>query len=203
VRYGILYGNLIGICYAEGEGESDANKDANDNGGSGGNQAAPWAREFGDTFDPNKAWEALQNSRKTERTMRNQHDALKKRVDALDEADKTESEKLRGTLEKLTEENNALKQRERERTLTGVVADFAKREGAIYPDDVYALISSQLDIDDDGAPTNAETIIRNLKSSRPMLFEDRNVDQNVQNRQRGNNTDNNMNDMIRRAAGRT
>lgn len=190
----------LGFCFVNDEDKGD------DNGGAGNDEKkdAPWAREFGDKFEPDKAWETIQNSRKSERQMRNKLESLEKRISERDDADKSEIDKVKSQLEKLMEENNTYKQRERERTLSSVVAEAARKEGAIYPDDVYALVASQLEVDDDGKPRNADSIIRNLKSNRPMLFEDRNVDQNVQNRQRSNNqSSNNMNDLIRRAAGKT
>lgn len=197
MRYDSRFFGQYGICCTNDNG-------GDENGGGGGNQQQqqqqkdpPWKSEFGDTFDADKAWEALQNSRKESRGFRSERDRLTTQLKERDDADKSETEKLRERLDNLEKENQGYKTRERETRVSRVVAEAASAAGAIYPEDVYALVSSQLEIDDNGEVRNAVGVIRELKSRRPALFDDGNVDQNQQNRQRGSNSAVNMNDLLR------
>jgi hypothetical protein len=162
--------------FFDGEGDGGGGGDGDTPKGSTKN-SPPWASEFGDTFDPDKAWELIQNLRRNERTLKTQNTQTANKLKEIEDADKTEFQKLTEKVTALTTEIGSYKQRETEASQRSAVAEIAKKNGAIYPEDVYALIRDGIELDSSGAVTNAEGLIQNLRTSRPAMFTNtRNID---------------------------
>lgn len=204
---------LIALHYAPedggaGDGEGDDGDGAgggaakgNSNGGSG--AKAPWSEEFGDTFDPEKAWKALTDIRTAERALRRENGTLKSQVKGFEDKDKTETERLQGELEELRGKVSESEKRERQASIRTTVAEEARKVGAIYPDDIFRLLEEgEIKLDNDGKVTNAPALVKALKEARPALFGRTGVDAHTarDNGRTPQSTD--MNSAIRRMAGR-
>jgi len=202
VRYDNRFG-YFGACYMT----NDNGGDSGGTGGEGGkpNDAPkdpPWKREFGDEFDPDKAWSLIQNQRRNERQLTTAKEAAEAKVAEFENASKTELEKATAKIAELEAKVAEANSREAMRAISGEVADTAKRMGAVYPDDVYALVSGKLEIKD-GKATNIEDVVKELATSRPMLFQASNIDQRKTNQTQQTGEGNaGMNAMIRTGLGR-
>lgn len=183
----------IGFCFV-----NDNDNDDGDGGGGNGDDE--------NEIPPEKLKEALANARKLERTYRAENKTFKQQLEALqkekkdrEDAEKTEIEKLQGSNAELQEKLTSYEKREREASLRSAIAEIAKAQGAIYPEDIYDLVSTKLEVDKDGKVTNADEAIKAFKTNRPALFTSSNIDQNQQNRENGGSSGaKSMNDILRR-----
>lgn len=144
-------------------------------GGEGGNQQQAqkpaWAAEFGDNFDPERAWETISNLRRVEKQLNRTNTDLSKKVEAFEAAGQTELEKAQAAINTLTEENRLLKESAQRAAVKGQIAELARAAGAHAPDDVYALLdASAIQQDDDGKVTNGQSLINALKQQKAYLF---------------------------------
>lgn len=191
--------------YAPDEGEGGGgggDGGGSGNGGGGGGDTKPeWASEFGDKFDPDRAWNTIKTLREAERTLKRERDQHKRKADELEGKDATESEKLAKRLSDLEAENGALKTAQQTAIIRDAVADAARQEGAVYPEDIYRLLDSDAIEVEDGKVKNAAKLVTALKASRPALFGNSSADGNKGRQQQGADSGD-MNAMLRRAAGR-
>lgn len=189
----------IGFCFVNDNG--DDNDDSG--GGGGGNDDDD---DDKNDIPPEKLKEALKNARKLERTYRAENKTVKQQLEALqkekkerEDAEKTELEKLQSSNAELQEKLSSYEKREREASLRSAIAEIAKAQGAIYPEDIYDLVSAKLEVDRDGKVNNADDVIKTFKTNRPALFTSSNIDQNQQNRDNGSSSGvKSMNDILRR-----
>lgn len=172
-----------------------------DQGGGAPPQKPPWADEFGETFDPNRAWTTIKAQRDAEKELKKSLEQTQGKLKEIEDSQKTELEKAQARVKELEEENAAHKQRETESKLRQQVADAAKAQGALYPEDIYALVSDRLDVSDEGKIKGLDKVIQDLKASRPAMFNTQNIDQSNRNNN-GAPPNGDMNSMIRRSAGR-
>lgn len=215
LRYGVRAGMRDMLLHAHrtndngggdsggGGGGGDGGSGGGSGGGDGNSSATKpeWAQEFGDKLDPDRAWNTIKAQREAERTLKRERDQLKRRLDEIDGANKTESEKLAERLSALENENNALKTAQQTALIRDAVADAARQEGAVYPEDIFKLLDRDAIEVDDGKVKNAAKLVQALKAARPALFGNSSADGN-KGRQAGNAEAGDMNAMIRRAAGR-
>lgn len=191
--------------YAPGDDDGgDDGGDKGDKGGGGGNGGGDkpeWASEFGDKFDPDRAWNTIKTLREAERTLKRERDGHKREADGLKEASKSEADKLADRLTALEAENGALKTAQQTAIIRDAVADAARQEGAVYPDDIYKLLDSAAIEVEDGKVKNAAKLVTALKTSRPALFGNSSADGNKGRQQQGADGGD-MNTLLRRAAGR-
>jgi len=196
-----------------GAGAGDGGAGGSGGGGSGNSGAGggkdtpkdpPWKAEFGDSFDPEKAWELIQNQRRAERTLKKERDDATGKVKEYEDKDKTELEKIQTKNKELEEQVKTLLAEQTRRNVASVIETAAQAAGALYPADVFKLIDqSELEMSDDGKVKNAEKVIQNLKQARPALFGRAPSADGGAGRQ-GSSPEGAgvMNDLIRRAAGR-
>lgn len=217
------YNNALGqFCYTNDNGGGAGGGDDNNGGGGGdngngggnnrqqnrGNQQQqqqadpPWKAEFGDTFDPDRAWETIKTLRGNERTLKRERDDAQGKLRTRDDADKTELEKATTLISEMQGKLDVLTRKERDAILRVAVAEVAKKNNAYVPEDIYALISSDLEVDDDGKPKNAETLVKALKAARPQYFGKQGVDARTQQQQNGNQTNVDWNTGVRALFGR-
>jgi hypothetical protein len=182
--------NYHNHCFVNDDG-------GNDDGGGGNDDDEP-------TGDLEAIKLALKNARKLERNAVRERDALKREKDERDNASKTELEKAQSKAAELEAKIREYETKEREATVSNAIAETAKKLGAIYPDDVYALVKNKVDVDDSGSVKNAERVVKELRETRPALFNEVDVDQNARNNNRSEkpSTSMDMSNQIRRATGR-
>ena len=108
----------------------------------------------------------LDNARKAERAAKREADELRNKLKALEDAQLSEAEKLQRRVQELETANQRYEQQQREATLRSTVAEEARKAGAVYPDELFALVREDLD----DTASNAAKVIRDYKASHPLLF---------------------------------
>lgn len=174
----------------DGEGNNDGNTGANDNHGTG---------DGGDDLTALKS--ALDKERKAARDASKQLKSLQAELDQLRNAGKSEEEQREAALKSLQTEAERWKTRALESAAKVAVSDAAAKANAIEPAAIFALVSRDLDYDDDGQPTNVADVIAHARNAYPGLF--RAAAGSGDGGKGGTGADtNDMNTLIRRHAGR-
>jgi hypothetical protein len=175
----------------DGEGNNDGNTGANDNHVTG---------DGGDDLTALKS--ALDKERKAARDASKQLKSLQAELDQLRNAGKSEEEQREAALKSLQTEAERWKTRALESAARVAVSDAAAKANAIEPAAIFALVSRDIDYDDDGQPTNVADVIANARKAYPGLF--RAAAGSGDGGKGGTGAEaNDMNALIRRAAGRT
>lgn len=135
-----------------------------------GGQAPKWAAEFGDAFDPDKAYATIIAQRDSEKAARKRASDAEKELQAVREKDLPEAERLN---KRVVDLEQKLADRERElgdvRLRSGVTA-IASRLGYTDPDDAWRFVDrSTITFDDDGQPKNLQKVLEDLLASKPYL----------------------------------
>lgn len=161
-----------------GGGQGDGSGAGSGNNGGKGNQTPPpWASEFGDNFDAERAWRTIENLRNQEKTLTNERNSAQRKAKEYEDQGKTELEKLQGQVATLTEENQRFKDQAKTAGLTAQVTEYARTAGAHNPSDIYALLDpSTFDVADDGKIKNVKSLVDGLKRDKTYLFNPRSVD---------------------------
>lgn len=160
---------------------NDGGSGGNQDGGAGGNNAQnqqqtkappPWASEFGDAFDPERAWNTINNLRQEHRKATSDLKGAQTKLTEYEQANQTELEKAQARLKELETANAELAERERRAGLRAQIAEVGKAAGAHYPDDLFNLLDeANFQIESDGKIKNAAALITAMKAERPMLFQ--------------------------------
>lgn len=173
---------FLATQYAPDNGEGDSGGGTGGGqGGSGGGQGASgdtpkWKAEFGDNFDPDRAYSTIEAQRKAEREALKRAEAAEKKLKEREDAERSDLEKAQARATELEEKLKSYEQRERESALRAQVAEVAKKIGAYYPEDVYVLVHEDLEVGDDGKVRNADAVVKSLKQNRPALFQRQTAD---------------------------
>lgn len=146
---------------------------------------------------------ALAKEREARKAAEKQSKDLERRLAAIENSGKSESEKLAARLKEL-EDANAEKERAiRERDARDAIRQAARKAGAAPDavDAVYRMLKGDIEYDDDGQPANVDALLKDAKQIAPQLFRASNgrADGGAGNRQTKPNET--MNDLLRRAAG--
>lgn len=124
--------------------------------------------------------------------------------DKLQEASKTELEKEREQRTKLETEKTALQRELQETRLRGHISDAATRLGFHDPEDAWRLLDlASVDVDENGKPKNADTLLKELGERKPHLVRPSgpgSADGGPRGANGSGGTD--MNALIRRSAGK-
>ncbi len=183
-------------------GDGDGNKGGDGGGGGNGNASKPeWAEEFGENFDRDRAWNTIKQLRDAERTLKREKTQLTGKVSEYEKGQLTATEKLQKELDELKGRNEALERAQTTAIIRDAVADAARQEGAVYPEDIYRLLDSDAIEVEDGKVKNAAKLVTALKAARPALFGNSSADGQKGRQQQGADGGD-MNSLIRRAAGR-
>lgn len=143
-----------GTSQADGAAQSQA-----DNAGASQSQA-----DFKTVKDlPDWAQKEIRDARKEAADFRT-------KLQKIEDKDKTESERLTSRLETLEKDNEAKAAALRERDARETVRDAATKAGASDPNLIYRTVKGDIEFDADGAPTNVESVIKDLKQTAPQLF---------------------------------
>jgi hypothetical protein len=127
----------------------------------------------GDDFDKDRALATIRRQRDEAKTLRAQLkelESLKAKERERQDADKSEAEKLRIRLEeaqaKLAERDAAFRRAQVEQ----VIERMARKHNARKPEHITKLIDhTALTLDDEGNPTNAEDLVKDLLKAEPYL----------------------------------
>lgn len=133
------------------------------------------------------------------RTERNQ---FQSQAQQFQQANETAEQRAQREQQERDEQFQRLQQENRDLKAGTAVKTLADNAKAFNPDTVYGLIKGRLQYGEDGMPTNADTLIQELRQSDPYLFKRANADAGEGQGGEGNPAPS-MNDAIRAAAGRT
>jgi hypothetical protein len=144
---------------------------------------------------------ALDTERKQRKAFERQYRDLATKQQQADEATKSEAQKLAEQLNKLASERDRALADLAARDVREAVMGAAEKQGARRPMAVYRLIQDDLELGEDGAPTNVAKLIDGLKKSDPDLFRTNGTADGAA-RGVAPSAGADMNALIRRAAGR-
>jgi hypothetical protein len=92
------------------------------------------------------------------------------RLKEIEDKDKSEVEKLAGTAKEASEKLTAAEARARDLAIRLSVERAARKQGFIDEDDAFRLIDHKaVAMDDEGTPTNVETLLTALAKAKPHL----------------------------------
>lgn len=98
------------------------------------------------------------------------YDDIKARLQEIEDAEKTEAERLGERLAQLQAERDRIAQRMTDTAIKSAVVSAASKAGFVDPSDAYALVDmADITIDDDGQVTGAEEAVTLLKEQKPHL----------------------------------
>lgn len=121
-------------------------------------------------FDRNRAMDTIRNLRGVERDLRKSNKEMSDRLKTIEDASKTELQRVTEERDSLKQENETLRQAEVRRTTERAFTAEAEKAGATKPNGLLRLAMPDLTIDENGNPTNTATVIKNLKTEYPELF---------------------------------
>ena len=113
---------------------------------------------------------ALEAERKSRKQFEKDLKAARKELADLQNAGKSEDEQATSRAEAAEARVAELEGKLREKAGKAAVTSAATKANAIDVDAVFALVSSKLDYDDDGEPTNVDDVLATAKTDHPKLF---------------------------------
>lgn len=140
-------------------------------------------------------------ARKEAAKYRTERNTFQTQVQEFQRQNETDEQRIERERAERDQEMERLRQENRELRVNTRAETAAKDAKAHNPARVAALIASNVELDKDGNPTNLADLIQALKQSDPYLFKRTDVDAGAGGGQDQTPTLN-MNDAIRRAAGR-
>lgn len=131
-----------------------------------------------DEFDKDRALATIKTQREAEKALKadlkkatTERDALVAKNKAEADAKLSEQEQASKRLADLEAQLKETSTKAQVRVGKSALKSAAAAAGAIYPDDMPAIVGTDaLEFDDDGEPTNATALVEELKKSRPALF---------------------------------
>lgn len=184
-----------------GSGDGGSSSGGAGGAGSGNSGASGGDGDDDDDFDPKAAKDLIRTLRKSERDLKKSVTNLQGKVSEFENANKSDLEKAQQRADAAEKRASELEAKVKAAEIRGAVADAARSSGAIYPDDVYALIQDKIEIGAEGSPSNVQDLIKDLRTSRPALFGRPSNGDGASGKGRTPQSDD-VNTMIRRAAGR-
>lgn len=133
---------------------------------------------------------------------RTERKGLQTRVTEMERAGETEAEKAERERQERDAELSTLRDEVRNLKVGGAVRDAAAQAKAHNPERVWGIIREQVEVDDDGKPSNVAALLSELKRSDPYLFRRTEGDAGAGRDGKEANPAMDMNSAIRRAAGR-
>lgn len=121
-------------------------------------------------FDKDRAMATIQKLRSEAKLATKQVKEYATQQKLAEDAKLSEQERLSKRVQELESRESSLQQAVRERTLRYEVVVEAQKLGIVDPDAAYRLMDQKaLEFDDDGTPTNTETVLARLIKARPWL----------------------------------
>lgn len=148
---------------------------------------------------------ALEKEREARKTAEKASKDLEKRLAAIENSGKSESEKIAARLKELEDANAAKDKAIRERDARDAVRAAARSAGAPADaiDAVYRMVKGDLEYGDDGTVTNLADLLKDAKTIAPQLFRAASANGGAGNRQKAEGLTGNqrINAGIRQIAG--
>lgn len=197
--------------------ESTANGgQGQESGATGQSQGQGQQGDQGDEFDLSKVQdpavksylEKVQRDAKEAREeaarYRTERNDLKTKVTEHERANETEVQRRERETKERDEETERLRQEVKSLRVGTVVKDAATKARAFNPDVVLRMIAGSIETGEDGKPTNVDALLKDLKKSDPYLFRREGSNDAGHGNENGDEggTPLNMNDQLRRAAGK-
>jgi hypothetical protein len=136
------------------------------------------------------------------RKLRREAASLRKRIEEHEASKLSETQKLQRQNQELQTQLAALLSERQERATQAQIAAAAGKAGALYPDTLYRLAdSADIELDEAGNVRNATALVNKLRQTYPALFRAVSVDGGAGGSVHANDA-NEINNLIRRAAGR-
>lgn len=127
-------------------------------------QTADAGQEPAEEFDPERAKALIEKLRPFEKEARR----LEKELKAIKDAELSETERLKQTLEE--RENELAQYRTEIRTNRAREAAVQAAANAINPEAIWRMVRSDVTYDDDGNPENLAELVSAVKADMPELF---------------------------------
>lgn len=163
-----------GRTFPQVAGAEDPPAGANSDDGDAGDDDAS---DSADDFDKDRAFRTIQKqradlkaAREREKAAARERDELKAKQQKADDAELSETERLRKQNTELEREKADLERTRQEERNTRAIERAATKLGAADPDDVFKLLTqSEFEHDADGNVTNAEKLVAALLKAKPYL----------------------------------
>ena len=201
-RFGSLPFAISGGSGEDDDGDGDDEDEDTEDAGGEGDQGGKGTGKDGDG-DTEGLRTALQKARTEKKTADRELKKALKRIDALENAGKPETEQLKNKADTAERErDDALTKLQDKAGRVGIL-EAAVKAGSPKPDLVYRLVKDDIDFNDEFEVTNAKELIRQAKEDAPELFKASKGKGNGGNQDEGgrSNSGGGMNAFIRRAAG--
>lgn len=128
---------------------------------------------------------------------------LEARLKQIEDSQLSESERLQKQLQELQAEKANWQRERRDLSVRQALQAAFAAEGARKPDALVRLFADQVDADDNGQIKNQAALLKQARADYPELFVARNGSADAAAGARSGGSGLSMNDLIRRAAGRT
>lgn len=123
-----------------------------------------------DQFDKDRAMATIRTQRESENALKQQLKEAQDKLREIEDKDKSETQKLAGEvadLKKQLEAKDAAIQKQT-REVAGMAA--VTSAGAKYPEDLWSVISREVEYDAENKPTNLKALIERYRKDRPDYF---------------------------------
>lgn len=124
-------------------------------------------------FDKDRALATISKLREFEKQAKAQEKelaSLRLRVKAEEDAKLSETEKREKQLQDLQVQAETWKRERRELLAKSAVISQSQKLGIVDPDAAYTLLANSLQYDENGAPSNVETALKDLIKAKPYLL---------------------------------
>lgn len=125
--------------------------------------------ESDEEWQPERAKSTITTLREREKALDKRAREAERALKALQDASKTEQERKDAELEELRALKTKYESERREQTTRAVFLKEAQRQGASRPEALFRLAEG-LELDEDGTPTNAPSVLKELKKDYPEMF---------------------------------
>lgn len=183
-----------------GSGTGGEGTPANQSTNPGGSGQGGEGTQTGDpeAHDPARAQALIDKLRGESATARKQLGEARTALKAREDADKTQQQKDQEELERLRGIETTYNSEKRERVTRGAVTKELEKQGATKVDALYKLALGDLELDDEGNPTNLTAVVKSLKGDYPEFFPTGSAD-GPSGRGQGTPAGVNMNDRLRQS----
>lgn len=148
-------------------------------------------------------WDELKRTRSEAASHRIEKSKYKEQLDEIEKAKLSDIDRLQSEKDEADKRAKDAEDRLRQRDVKDSVIDIAKGQKFRDPDDAYRFIKDDLKFDDDGKPTNAETLLTDLAKAKSYLVKGRqSADGGAQDDEPKKNGNEEMNARLRAAAGK-
>lgn len=147
--------------------------------------------------------ESLRKRSATYRTRAREHEAASQKLKQLEDAAKSDLERLQGERDELSTRVKDLEARYRDSVAESAFIDAATKANARSPRTLFRAYKGDIDFDDDGVPTNVAALVKKLQKDEPELFRQETGSANGGAKGEKAGDQSNITSLIRHASGRS